>query len=136
MEQNRREFLMKSGCGLGMAALATQVRHFGLMSALAQKPTLSKKAERLSRSGMRLHVGGNDGNNTVIPNHNSAQLSIIRRIIMCDTRRGWQSCKTRFADQRAAKGNLSTALIRISEQPRTVLTMVFTISGGRARWRL
>ena len=37
MKQNRREFLKKSTCALGMAALATQVEHFGLMSALAQK---------------------------------------------------------------------------------------------------
>ena len=37
MNQSRREFIKKSSCALGMAALATQVEHFGLMSALAQK---------------------------------------------------------------------------------------------------
>ena len=37
MKQNRREFLVKSGCALTMTALATQMRHFGLMSAIAQE---------------------------------------------------------------------------------------------------
>jgi uncharacterized protein (DUF1501 family) len=77
MKQNRREFLMKSGCGLGMAALATQVKHFGLMSALAQKADGARmKAPNDYRALVCVFmVGGNDGNNTVIPNHNSSQLS-------------------------------------------------------------
>ena len=37
MKQNRREFLIKTSCTLSMTALATQMRHFGLMSALAQE---------------------------------------------------------------------------------------------------
>jgi len=37
MEDSRREFLKRSGCALGMAALATQMRHFGMMEAMAQK---------------------------------------------------------------------------------------------------
>ena len=78
MKQNRREFITKSGCALGMAALATQVEHFGLMTALARK----------TDDGMDLNpptdyralvcvfmAGGNDGNNTVIPNHSDASLS-------------------------------------------------------------
>ena len=37
MKENRREFLKKSCRAMTMAALATQMRHFGLMSAMAQK---------------------------------------------------------------------------------------------------
>jgi hypothetical protein len=36
MKENRREFLKKSGCALSMLGLATQVEHFGMMSAMAQ----------------------------------------------------------------------------------------------------
>ncbi len=36
MKTSRREFLTKSGCALGMAAIATQIEHFGMMSVLAQ----------------------------------------------------------------------------------------------------
>ena len=78
MTQNRREFLKKSGCALGMVALATQVEHFGLMSALAQK--VDAQQETNAPSDYRALVcifmqGGNDGNNTVIPNHSDATLS-------------------------------------------------------------
>jgi uncharacterized protein (DUF1501 family) len=76
---SRREFLVKSGCALTMTALATQMRHFGMMSALAQT------VERDSRSieggaNYRALVcvfmaGGNDGNNMVIPNHSSQTIS-------------------------------------------------------------
>jgi uncharacterized protein (DUF1501 family) len=77
MEQNRREFLIKSGCALSLTALATQMRHFGLVSALAQE---SKDAQQGVPSDYRalvciLLAGGNDGNNTVIPNHNDATIS-------------------------------------------------------------
>jgi uncharacterized protein (DUF1501 family) len=77
MKQDRREFLKKSVCGLGMATLATQVKHFGLMTALAQK---ADDAQPNVPSDYRALVcvfmeGGNDGNNTVIPNHNYAELS-------------------------------------------------------------
>ncbi|HMM78507.1 MAG TPA: DUF1501 domain-containing protein [Pyrinomonadaceae bacterium] len=78
MKQDRREFLMRSGCALGMTALATQMRHFGLMSAMAQEA----KSERsdVVPSDYRALVcvflaGGNDGNNTLIPNHNDATIS-------------------------------------------------------------
>jgi uncharacterized protein (DUF1501 family) len=77
MTQTRREFLKKSGCALGMLTLATQVEHFGLMSALAQNV---KSGEQEVPSDYRALVcifmqGGNDGNNTVIPNHEDASLS-------------------------------------------------------------
>jgi len=75
---NRREFLTKSGCALGMTALATQFRHFGLMSALAQK--VDDTSDSAVPSDYRALVcifmaGGNDGNNVVIPNHSDATLS-------------------------------------------------------------
>ncbi|MEO8574126.1 MAG: DUF1501 domain-containing protein [Pyrinomonadaceae bacterium] len=78
MKQDRRDFLIKGGCTLGMTALATQMRHFGLMSALAQK--VSDENQDAVPSDYRALVcifmsGGNDGNNTVIPNHNDATIS-------------------------------------------------------------
>ena len=77
MKQSRREFIKKSTCALGMATLATQVEHFGLMTALAQN---TDDAQPDAPSDYRALVcvfmaGGNDGNNTVIPNHNDANLS-------------------------------------------------------------
>jgi len=78
MKQDRRQFLIRSGCTLGMTALATQMRHFGLMSAIAQK--VSDDKDSAVPSDYRALVcifmaGGNDGNNTVIPNHNDATIS-------------------------------------------------------------
>ncbi len=78
MKQNRREFLTKSGCALGMAAIATQVQHFGMMSVLAQTvddsytPSVPGDYRALVCIFMQ---GGNDGNNTIIPNHGDASLS-------------------------------------------------------------
>ncbi|MET0752281.1 MAG: DUF1501 domain-containing protein [Pyrinomonadaceae bacterium] len=78
MKQNRRDFLIKSGCALGMTAAATQFRHFGMMSAMAQK--VSDESESAVPSDYRALVcifmsGGNDSNNVVIPNHSDASLS-------------------------------------------------------------
>ncbi len=78
MKQNRREFLKKSSCALGMVTLATQVEHFGLMSALAQKTEDSNDVNAPNDYRALVCVfmaGGNDGNNTVIPNHSDASLS-------------------------------------------------------------
>lgn len=77
MKQSRRDFLKKSGCALGMVTLATQFEHFGMMSALAQK-TIDN--ENLGGDNYKALVvvflaGGNDGNNTVVPNHSSTTLS-------------------------------------------------------------
>lgn len=78
MKQSRREFLFKSGCALSTVALATQMRHFGLMSAMAQK--MEEDTKELTPTDYRALVciflaGGNDGNNTVIPLHNDASIS-------------------------------------------------------------
>ena len=78
MKQDRRQFLIKSGCALSMTALATQMRHFGMMSAMAQE--VDKADANLVPSDYRALVcvfmsGGNDGNNTIIPNHSDASVS-------------------------------------------------------------
>ena len=80
MKETRREFLTKSGCALSMTALATQVQHFGLMNAFAQKPRRKALTEQTVPSDYRALVciflsGGNDGNNTIVPIHNDASVS-------------------------------------------------------------
>lgn len=76
MKQDRRDFLKKSSCALGMTALATQMEHFGLMSVLAQKTDDAQAVPSDYRALVCVFMsGGNDGNNTVIPNHNDANLS-------------------------------------------------------------
>lgn len=76
---DRRKFLINSSCALSMTALATQMRHFGLMSAMAQ--SVDKKAKNSAVPNdyralvcIFLH-GGNDGNNTIVPLHSDANLS-------------------------------------------------------------
>ena len=76
---SRREFLMKSGCALTMTALATQMRHFGMMSAMAQS---AERESRETEGGANYRAlvcvflaGGNDSNNMVIPNHDSLSVS-------------------------------------------------------------
>ncbi|MDQ4121094.1 MAG: DUF1501 domain-containing protein [Acidobacteriota bacterium] len=81
MKKDRREFLKKSGCALSMLALATQARHFGMMSALAQTMEAKSSADSAAApSDYRALVciflaGGNDGNNLIIPNHSDANIS-------------------------------------------------------------
>jgi uncharacterized protein (DUF1501 family) len=80
MKQNRREFLIKSGCALSMTALAAQSEHFGLMTALAQKSKPNAKNNLTPPGDYRALVcifmmGGNDGNNMLIPNHSDANVS-------------------------------------------------------------
>lgn len=79
MNESRREFLKKSGCALSMVTLATQMQHFGLISALAQKFDDDKKSEAGGDAYKALVLvylsGGNDGNNTLIPNHDSTSIS-------------------------------------------------------------
>ncbi len=79
MKQTRREFLAKSGCALSMVSLATQVEHFGLMSAMAQKVDDDAKLNAPPSDYRALvcvyWAGGCDGNNVLIPNHSDASLS-------------------------------------------------------------
>ncbi|MET0752330.1 MAG: DUF1501 domain-containing protein [Pyrinomonadaceae bacterium] len=72
MKENRREFLKTSCRALSMAAMATQMRHFGLMNVMAQKrfdddASLGNDYKALVCVFLD---GGNDGNNTVVPNYN------------------------------------------------------------------
>ena len=69
---DRREFLKTSCAALTMTAMATQMRHFGLINALAQ----DKKFDDGGSDGGTYKAlvcvflrGGNDSNNTVIPNY-------------------------------------------------------------------
>ncbi|HEV7645760.1 MAG TPA: DUF1501 domain-containing protein [Pyrinomonadaceae bacterium] len=76
MNQSRRNFLLRSGCALGMASLATQARHFGLMNAMASTVQDNSFAPGDYKALVCIFMsGGNDGNNTVIPNHSDATLS-------------------------------------------------------------
>ncbi len=76
MNESRREFLKKSSCALGMVALATQVEHFGLMNALAKNVEIKTSSAGNYKALVCIFLrGGNDGNNTVIPNHNSSTVS-------------------------------------------------------------
>lgn len=88
MNDSRRDFLKKSGgCALGMVALATQMQHLGMMTAMAQR-TIDRKRETQDDDGIPSSPdatyqalvlvywqGGNDGNNVVIPNHNDPSIS-------------------------------------------------------------
>lgn len=59
-----------------MAALATQVKHFGLMSALAQEKNSSNDVPSDYRALVCIFLsGGNDAGNAVIPNHSDANIS-------------------------------------------------------------
>ncbi len=78
MKEGRREFLKRSSCALSMLALATQARHFGIISAMAQ--TADEKSNSSVPSDYRALVcillnGGNDGNNLIVPNHSDATIS-------------------------------------------------------------
>lgn len=77
MKQDRRDFLIKSGCALSMTALATQMRHFGMVSAMAQKADESSNAVPSDYRALVciFLAGGNDGNNLIVPNHNDATIS-------------------------------------------------------------
>ncbi len=78
MTENRREFLKKSGSALSMIALATQVEHFGLVSAMAQKNQSTTDAAVPTDYRALVCIllsGGNDGNNVIIPNHSDANIS-------------------------------------------------------------
>ena len=67
MANSRRDFLRKSGCAaLSMTALATTIKHFGLVDAFAQKTAEGGDYKALVCIFLN---GGNDGNNTIVPNY-------------------------------------------------------------------
>ncbi|MBA3770773.1 MAG: DUF1501 domain-containing protein, partial [Blastocatellia bacterium] len=72
MKKSRREFLKNSCRALTMTAVATQMRHFGADNVLAQE---ARDADATKGGDYKALVcifmnGGNDGNNTAIPNYN------------------------------------------------------------------
>lgn len=72
MNKNRREFLKHSCRALSMAAVATEMSHLGLVSALAQKRTLRNRPSGAAEYKALVCVflnGGCDGNNLVVPKH-------------------------------------------------------------------
>lgn len=75
MSQSRRDFLRKTGCALSMAALASQIEQFGLINALAQKGASGDGDTSYKALVCIFLNGGNDGNNTVVPNHADATIS-------------------------------------------------------------
>lgn len=70
MNKDRREFLKSSCRALSMAAMATQLRHFGAVSVLAQKTLEDNGGANPYKALVCVFLsGGNDSNNTVVPNY-------------------------------------------------------------------
>jgi uncharacterized protein (DUF1501 family) len=72
MKENRREFMKKSCRALSMTALATQMRHFGMMNIVAQERMAMDETSAVEPYKALVCVflsGGNDANNIVIPNY-------------------------------------------------------------------
>lgn len=67
--KNRREFLKTSCAALSMTAMATQMRHFGLISALAQEKDDAAMPTEYRALVCVFLSGGNDSNNLVVPNY-------------------------------------------------------------------
>ncbi|MBV9211933.1 MAG: DUF1501 domain-containing protein, partial [Acidobacteria bacterium] len=83
MKENRREFLKKSCRALSMAAMATQMRHLGLVSVLARE---RMEEESVAVDDYKALVcvyldGGNDGHNSIVPNYDAgyAQYAAVRQ---------------------------------------------------------
>jgi uncharacterized protein (DUF1501 family) len=90
MNESRRQFLKKSAGALGMATIAAQMGSFGMLSAMANAaaaaPTIS--AENYKALVLVFLAGGNDGNNTVIPNHDNIPYYGISNYDTYQARRG------------------------------------------------
>ncbi|HVE57259.1 MAG TPA: DUF1501 domain-containing protein [Pyrinomonadaceae bacterium] len=72
MKESRREFIGKSCRALTMTAIATQMSHLGLVSALAQKRSRAKNAGDDYKALVCVFLnGGNDANNMVVPKYNA-----------------------------------------------------------------
>lgn len=81
MKESRRKFLSASCRALSMAAIATQMRHLGLINVLAQEKKQEETEDISSKDidgGTNYKAlvcvflgGGNDSNNTVVPNYDA-----------------------------------------------------------------
>lgn len=69
MKKDRREFIKTSCKALSMVAAATQLRHFGAVSVMAQKAVEASPEVEYKALVCVFLAGGNDSNNTVIPNY-------------------------------------------------------------------
>lgn len=71
MKQDRRTFLKRSCAALSMTAMATQMRHFGLVDVLAQQNRFETDSGTEDYKALVCIFlnGGNDGNNSVVPNY-------------------------------------------------------------------
>jgi uncharacterized protein (DUF1501 family) len=69
MKSDRREFLKSSCKALSMVAAATQLRHFGAVSVLAQNAVETAPEVEYKALVCIFLSGGNDSNNVVIPNY-------------------------------------------------------------------
>jgi uncharacterized protein (DUF1501 family) len=69
MESDRRDFLKSSCKALSMVAAATQLRHFGAVSVLAQNAMDTAPEVEYKALVCIFLSGGNDSNNVVIPNY-------------------------------------------------------------------
>lgn len=71
MNESRRGFLKGSCAALSMAAMASQMRHFGLVSALAQEKTEKEPAGGTTYKALVCIFlgGGNDSNNMIVPKY-------------------------------------------------------------------
>jgi uncharacterized protein (DUF1501 family) len=78
MKNERREFLKTSCKTLSMVALATQLRHFGAMSVLAQDRA-EPETDGLDYKALVCVFmnGGNDSNNMVIPNYDAGYAEYV-----------------------------------------------------------
>lgn len=91
MKESRREFIKTSCRALSMTALATQMSHFGLVSAMAQDKEDAGGTDGANYKALVCVFlgGGNDSNNMVVPKHTAG-----------------------FNDYTAARGNQGLALRR------------------------
>lgn len=70
MKESRREFIGKSCRALTMTALATQMSHLGLVSAIAQKKARQSGSGNDYKALVCVFLnGGNDSNNMVVPKY-------------------------------------------------------------------
>ncbi|HEY0461928.1 MAG TPA: DUF1501 domain-containing protein [Pyrinomonadaceae bacterium] len=81
MKESRREFIGKSCRALTMAAVASQMSHLGLVSALAQKRARKENLVEPYKALVCVFLnGGNDANNLVVPKYSAGydQYSAVR----------------------------------------------------------